>query len=86
MLQRNDLWGIDHSCPLQQREGNDKHPHWPESTTNFQQTQERREFADNLHSSHCIKRMIVYAVNSIIIKCWWWIKAGIIAEPIEGMT
>ncbi|MDP3096946.1 MAG: hypothetical protein Q8M86_03275, partial [Syntrophales bacterium] len=46
----------------------------PKSTTNFQQTQESREFADNLHSPHFIKRVIVYAVNSIIIKCWWWIK------------
>nr|MBU1329028.1 hypothetical protein [Candidatus Omnitrophota bacterium] len=41
----------------------------PKSTTNFQQILEGREFADNLHSPHYTKRIIVYAVKSIIIKC-----------------
>jgi hypothetical protein len=42
----------------------------PKSTTNFQQILEGREFTDNLHSPHCTKRIVIYAVNSIIIKRW----------------
>ena len=45
----------------------------PKSTTNFQQIEERQSFADNLHSPQCTKIIIIYAVNSIIIKCWRWI-------------
>jgi hypothetical protein len=54
-----------------------EHVYHPKSTTNFQQILEGREFADNLHSPPCTKRIVIYAVNSIIIKRWWWIKGSI---------
>ena len=43
----------------------------PKSTTNFSQSQDRREFTNNFHAPQFAKTITIYAVNSIVIKCWW---------------
>jgi len=46
----------------------------PKSTTNFQLILAGHEFTANFLSPHCTKIIYIYAVNSINIKSWWWIK------------
>jgi len=45
----------------------------PKSTTNFEQTLAGWMFAAIILSPHHRKIIAAYAVNSINIKCWWFI-------------